>query len=93
MTFDELNAYLFSPVAQVALIVGLAEIIKRMGLDKRYIPIVDVVLGILSGIGVYGLMLNYGVANGLLVGVALGLSACGLFSGVKNLTEKENPAE
>lgn len=89
MNFGELNAYLLSPVAQVALIIGLAELIKRTGLDKRFIPVVDLVLGLISGICVYGLAMGQGVLNGVMVGLALGLSACGLFSGVKNLTERE----
>lgn len=89
MNIDELNAYLFSPVAQVALIIGLAELIKKIGLDKKYIPLVDVLLGLASGICIYGIEMGYGVTNGILLGLALGLSACGLFSGVKNLTETE----
>ena len=89
MPIEELNTYLLSPVVQVALIVGLAEIIKRIGLAKKWIPIVDVVLGLISGILIYGIMLGYGIGNGIIIGVALGLSACGLFSGIKNLTEKK----
>jgi hypothetical protein len=87
MEINELLTYLFTPVAQVAVIIGLAEIIKRAGLDKRYIPMVDIVLGLISGIFVYGYVLDYGIADGIILGIALGLSACGLFSGVKNTLE------
>ena len=89
MDIVELNEYLLSPVAQVAIIMGVAEVIKRMGLDKKYIPLIDLALGIISGIIVYGLIMSYGVLSGAMVGVSLGLSACGMFSSVKNLTEKE----
>ena len=89
MPIEELNTYLLSPVVQVALIVGLAEIIKRIGLAKKWIPIVDVVLGLISGILIYGIMLGYGIGNGIIIGVALGLSACGLFSGIKNVIKPE----
>ena len=84
---NELLKFLVSPAAIVALIIGLAEIFKQAGLPVKFIPIVDVLLGIVCGICVYGLMLKLDIANGILVGVAMGLSACGLFSGVKNVVE------
>lgn len=84
---DELLEYLISPIAQVALIIGLAELAKKAGLPKRFIPIVDVGIGLLSGIGIYGMALGYGIVKGIILGVAMGLSACGLFSGVKNLVK------
>lgn len=93
MDINELLTYLFTPVAQVAVIIGLAEIIKRAGLDKRYIPMVDLVLGLISGIFVYGYVLEYGIADGIILGIALGLSACGLFSGIKNTVEESDVDE
>lgn len=87
---EDVNAlltFLVSPAAIVALIIGLAEIFKKAGLPAKFIPILDVVLGIVSGICVYGLMMKLDIANGILVGVAMGLSACGLFSGIKNVAE------
>ena len=84
---DELLTYLITPAAQIALIVGIAEIVKRAGCPTKYIPIVDLILGIISGICVYGVMLGHTVPEGVLVGIAMGLSACGLFSGVKNVIE------
>lgn len=86
----QLNEYLLSPVAQVALIMGLAEIIKRCGLKKKWIPIIDVLIGILSGVTIYGIHMDLGILNGVVIGIAMGLSACGLFSGIKNLTEGIN---
>ena len=88
MELNDLITYLLSPVAQVALIIGLAEVIKRMNwFDKEYIPIVDVVLGLISGILVYGQMMGMGIGKGIVLGIAEGLSACGLFSGIKNISE------
>ena len=89
MDIKELIAYLLTPVAQVALIIGIAELVKRVGLNSKWIPLVDLGLGLASGIGVYGFALGYGIVNGVMLGLALGLSACGLFSGIKNLTEKK----
>lgn len=88
MEITEMLAYLVTPVAQVALIMALAELIKRLGLDKRYIPLVDLGLGILSGVVVYTIYTGMQPIEGVLIGIALGLSACGLFSGTKNVVEK-----
>lgn len=85
---EDLITYLLTPVAQVALIIGLAEIAKKIGMPTRWIPLLDLGLGIISGVIVYGFALGYGVINGVLVGIAVGLSACGLFSGIKNVVGK-----
>ena len=77
---------LLLPTTQVAMIIGLAEIVKRFGLDKRWIPLVDLALGIASGVVVFGK--SVGIVNGILLGIAEGLSACGLFSGIKNVIGK-----
>ena len=85
MTTDELINYLLSPVGLTALVMGIAEMCKKCGLPSKWIPIVDVCMGILGGIMVYGLEQNYGILKGLIIGLAIGLSACGLFSGIKNV--------
>ena len=87
MSANELLAYLITPVAQVACIIGVAEIIKRVGCPTRWIPLIDLGLGLLSGIFVFGMLMNMGIGNGVVMGIALGLSACGLFSGIKNTME------
>lgn len=88
MDTSELINYLLTPAAQVLVIIALAELIKRLELfDSKYIPLVDLILGIVSGIIVFGIMQGLGWLTGLLLGVALGLMACGLFSGVKNVTK------
>ena len=89
MDIGELTVFLLTPAAQVALIIGIAEIIKRAGCPTKYIPLVDLALGLISGIFVFGRIMNYGIDISIVVGVALGLSACGLFSGIKNIAEKE----
>ena len=93
MDVNELLAYLITPTAQVAIIIGIAEIIKRAGCPTRLIPIVDIVLGLISGVCVYGLKMGYGTGTGMILGIALGLSACGLFSGVKNVIESPEQEE
>jgi len=88
MEIHELITYLLTPVSQVALIMAMAELIKQLGLDKRWIPLVDLGLGLLSGICVFTIYFGMQVIEGIVIGIALGLSACGLFSGVKNVAEK-----
>lgn len=88
METSELVNYLLTPAAQVAVIIALAELVKKMELfDSKYIPLLDVGLGMVSGIIVFGIMQEQGILTGLLLGVAMGLMACGLFSGVKNITQ------
>lgn len=88
MDTNELITYLLSPAAQVLLIIALAELVKRLELfDSKYIPLLDLGLGIVSGVIVFGIMQGFGWLTGILLGIALGLMACGLFSGVKNVTK------
>lgn len=88
MDIKDLVTYLLTPVAQVALIMALAEVAKRIGLKTKWIPLLDLGLGIVAGLMVYTAHLGYSPVEGVVVGIACGLSACGLFSGVKNLIEK-----
>ena len=87
MDVNDLIAYLIAPATQVTLIICIAELCKQMGIRKKLLPLIDMILGLISGIFVFGLLLDYGVAYGVILGVSFGLTACGLFSGVKNLME------
>lgn len=87
MEAQEIITVLLTPTSQVALIIALAQLIKELGLSAKYIPVVDLVLGIISGVCVFGLIGEMGIAYGIIIGIALGLSACGLFSGIKNIKE------
>lgn len=84
---DELINYLLAPAGQVALIIGLAQLVKNMGVPSKWIPLFDVVLGLMSGILVYGFEYDLGILKGVMLGLAIGLSACGLFSGIKNVVK------
>lgn len=86
MDVDELISYLVSPVSIIGLIIGLAEIAKLFNVDSKLIPLVDLMLGLFFGVCLYGLVFGYGIIQGSLIGIALGLSACGLFSGFKNIS-------
>lgn len=87
MSIDQLMTYLVTPVAQVMLIIGLAEVIKKLNImPNNFIPVADLAMGILLSIAVYW---SHGIVNAVLAGIAIGLSACGLFSGIKNVTQPQ----
>lgn len=80
---QELMLDLAEPGAMMAIIMSLAEIIKQVGLPAKFIPLVDIGLGV--AVSLARNLKEKGVGRSLLIGVALGLSSCGTFSGVKNL--------
>lgn len=81
---NTLVTYLVTPVGMVALIIALAEVAKNLGVNKKYIPLLDLVIGLIGSFFIYQ---DLTVIYRVLVGIALGLSACGLFSGIKNTYE------
>jgi hypothetical protein len=87
MSVDELINYLLSPIGLTALVIGLAELAKKVGCPSRWIPLIDLGLGLMGGLAVFGFELGYGTLKGIMIGLAIGLSACGLFSSIKNLTK------
>ena len=93
MNIDELINYLFSPIGLTALVIGIAELFKKVGCPAKYIPLIDVAFGILGGVSVFGVELKYGIFKGIIIGIAIGLSACGLFSGIKNLVQNSDDSE
>lgn len=80
----------YAGIVAVPLIVGLVEVFKRAGLPRRFAPLVSMVLGL-------GLSLGYmatgitgngpSLMDSLVIGIALGLSASGLYSGGKTAIE------
>lgn len=84
---DDIVQYLLTPATQIALIIALAQLIKEVGCPTKYIPLIDLGLGILSGVVIFGIFMGQGILVGVLLGIAEGLSACGLFSGIKNVKE------
>ena len=89
MNNTELIVMIMNPTMHVAMIVGIVEVLKRAGFNKKALPILDVVFGLVFGVVVYGYLQEMGVVQGVLIGLALGLSACGLFSGIKNVAQHE----
>lgn len=73
-------------VALIPLIIGLVQLLKTLGLRKKYLPLASLVLGLAGG-----LFLVYpdDTKGGIVVGLMLGLSASGLYSSTKNTLEKD----
>jgi len=65
-------------------IVGVVELLKRIGLPAKLAPVVALVLGLAAGI-VY--VAPGDLRQGVLMGIVLALSAMGLYSGGKSTAE------
>lgn len=69
---------------QIALVIGLNEVIKRAFLSEAHyklIPLISLVTGILLSVVLFG---GSTVQQGVINGIIVGLSAVGLFSTIKN---------
>lgn len=68
----------------VAVIVAIGQLIKGLDMIQvKYIPLVNLILGILFSMAFGSGDLKMDLFNGLIVG----LTASGLYSGVKNISE------
>lgn len=72
-------------VALIGLIVGLVEVLKRAGLPRRFLPLSSLIFGVSAGV-IY--IYPSDLKAGIIVGLMMGLSASGLYSGTKNTFEK-----
>ena len=75
---EELLVYAGIPA--MFLIMGIAELLKGLGFNPKFIPVVNLILGLVAGIGLN----TDDVIKGIFIGLAVGLSASGLYSGIKN---------
>ncbi|MBC6974868.1 holin [Bacillus sp. Xin] len=65
----------------IGIVVGLSQIAKTIGLQTKYIPLVDLTLGIVLGV----LFLPQDLKMNVFQGIIIGLSASGLFDHTKIL--------
>ena len=65
----------------IPVLIGILEAIKKAGFNSKFIPLLSILLGVLIGIVYSGFELKEGVMTGLFIG----LSAVGLYSGVKSV--------
>lgn len=68
----------------VPLIMGIVQVAKVSGLNSRYAPLLSLALGLAFGVGMGEV--NF---DGIMQGIAIGLSASGLFSGGKAMLNKD----
>jgi len=76
---EEIKELIFSFIGFTGLTIGLVEVIKRVT-DKleRFIPTIALAIGIGLNVLYYGISIENGI-----IGIAIGLSSMGLFSGGK----------
>jgi hypothetical protein len=74
-------------VALIPLIIGLVQVLKYFGFGKKwFLPLASLLFGVLAGV----IYVNpYDVKEGILIGLLMGLSASGMYSGGKAILEKE----
>lgn len=71
-------------VALIPATMGLVDVAKKAGLPSKYAPILSLGIGVALGIAT---SLD-NLQKGIITGIAIGLSASGLYSGTKALTKK-----
>ena len=71
----------------IGVIIGIVELLKILGVPKKILPIASLILGVISGM-IY--LFPTDPQAGILMGIIMGLSASGLYSGGKNILEKDN---
>jgi hypothetical protein len=67
----------------IAVIVGLGQVGKQLGVSAKYLPVISLVLGIVGGV----FFADGEMANRVMTGIMLGLSASGLYDQSKLLTK------
>ena len=73
----------YAGIPIVPVIIGISKILKNLGVNPKFVPVFNLFFGLIAGI-----LLNLDdIKRGAVVGLAVGLSANGLYSGVKNVHE------
>ncbi|KAA0784630.1 MULTISPECIES: holin [Bacillus] len=72
--------------AIIGVVVGLSQIAKTNGLQTKYIPILNLTLGIMLGV----LFLSQDIKMNIFQGMIIGLSASGLFDHTKIMKKDDN---
>lgn len=58
-----------------AIIVGLGELYKQLELPKRYLPLTNLILGIIAGL----VFMDGTLAEQIFIGIGIGLASSGLY--------------
>lgn len=76
---------MFGEAIIIPLIIAVVELLKGLGLPKKYAALVSLILG--AVVGVFYLD-NSDIKGRIFMGAIYGLSAAGLYSGTKNTIEE-----
>ncbi|MED2039294.1 holin [Bacillus wiedmannii] len=68
-----------SLAVMIGIVVGLSQIVKTIGLQIKYVPLLNLTLGIVLGV----LFLGGDIKTNVFQGIIMGLSASGLFDHTK----------
>lgn len=74
----------YTDVLLIAVIVGLVELLKKLNLPHKLLPVASLIFGLIGGVFY---LFPHDLKAGILTGIIIGLSASGLYSGVKNTVE------
>jgi len=68
-----------------AVVIGLVEVAKKLGMSEKFAPLLALILGL--GFAFMGFTANADLTQTIVGGIIIGLSAVGLYSGTKNVIE------
>lgn len=68
----------------ISVLVGVGQMVKKIGMAEKYIPLMNLGLGIVSGLT----MIDGTVPEQVIMGAMIGLSASGLYDQSKIVTKK-----
>ncbi|PEL93356.1 holin [Bacillus wiedmannii] len=68
-----------SLAVMIGIVIGLSQIVKTIGLQTKYVPLLNLTLGIVLGV----LFLDGDIKTNVFQGINIGLSASGLFDHTK----------
>lgn len=76
--------FVYEGISLIAVIIGISELMKLLGFNVKFIPVVNVVTGMIGGV-VY---LNpNNIKLGVLQGLVMALTASGVYSSSKSVIE------
>jgi hypothetical protein len=80
------NMEMVGGASAIAIILGLVQVARRLGIKEKYCPLLSTVLGLLISFGYH--FSNYKTwYEALIIGLVLGLSSVGLYSGTRETVE------
>ncbi|MDO9534371.1 MAG: hypothetical protein Q7J85_03340 [Bacillota bacterium] len=86
------NVELIGGVSAIAIILGIVQMARTLGLKEKYAPLLTVALGLLASIG-YQFYSQQAWYEAVIGGLVIGLSAIGLYTGTRETVEAFRKAD